>query len=148
VKDAASEMGEIKLWRMAMKPGKPLAFGLLNSCVFFGLPGNPVSVMATFYQFVLPAMRKMTAQKYCEPLVMLARCTESLNKSPGRMEFQRGILSSDGQGRWQVSTTGRQGSHVLSSMSKANCFILLPAESSGLAQGETALVQPFVDFSY
>lgn len=148
VKDAANELGEIKLWRMAMKPGKPLAFGMLNSCVFFGLPGNPVSVMATFYQFVLPAIRKMTLQRYCEPLVMRARCTESLSKLPGRMEFQRGILTSDGQGRWQVSTTGRQGSHVLSSMSKANCFILLPAESSGLAQGETALVQPFVDFSY
>ena len=147
VTETLGELGEISFWRMAMKPGKPLAFGHLGNAVFFGLPGNPVSVMATFYQFVLPAIRKMTGQQALEPLLIQARSVQDLKKAPGRMEFQRGILQRGADGQWQVSTTGIQGSHVLSSMSRANCFILLPAEGAGATQGDLVTVQPFQDFS-
>jgi len=146
VTETLGELGEISFWRMAMKPGKPLAFGRLGEAVFFGLPGNPVSVMATFYQFVLPAIRKMIGERTREPLLIKARSAHSLKKAPGRMEFQRGILEPGADGLWNVSTTGLQGSHLLSSMSKANCFILLPAESAGASEGELVTVQPFLDF--
>jgi molybdopterin molybdotransferase len=146
VTETLGELGEVSLWRMAMKPGKPLAFGRLGKALFFGLPGNPVSVMATFYQFVLPAIRKMAGEPAREPLLIQARCTHELKKAPGRMEFQRGVLKPAPAGQWQVSTTGTQGSHLLSSMSKANCFILLAAESAGADKGELVTVQPFIDF--
>jgi len=146
VTEMLDELGEISFWRMAMKPGKPLAFGRLDKAVFFGLPGNPVSVMATFYQFVLPAIRQMTGEQAREPLLIQARSTQPLNKAPGRMEFQRGILQRGADGQWQVATTGLQGSHVLRSMSEANCFILLPAQDAGAAAGDLVTVQPFQDF--
>jgi molybdopterin molybdotransferase len=142
-----AELGEINFWRMAAKPGKPLAFGRLLRAWFFGLPGNPVSVMATFYQFVLPAIRKMQGETARPPLIMQVRSGETLKKAPGRMEFQRGILHRDEQGEWTVTSSGGQGSHLLSSMSRANCFILLPAESTGAQPGETVSVQPFCDFT-
>jgi molybdopterin molybdotransferase len=146
VTETLSELGQLSFWRMAMKPGKPLAFGQLGNAVFFGLPGNPVSVMATFYQFVLPAIRKMSGERTREPLLLQARSVRQLTKAPGRTEFQRGILTANSEGEWEVSTTGTQGSHVLSSMSKANCFIVLPAESTGARKGELVTVQPFLDF--
>lgn len=146
VTETLEELGEINFWRMAMKPGKPLAFGKLGDAVFFGLPGNPVSAMVTFYQFVLPAIRRMSGAQPRDPLVFEARCANPLKKAPGRMEFQRGILQRSADGNQEVSTTGLQGSHVLSSMSLANCFILLPAESSGAGEGDSVLVQPFSDF--
>lgn len=147
VTETLRELGEIDFWRMAMKPGKPLAFGRLQRAWFFGLPGNPVSVMATFYQFVLPAIRKLQGETPRPPLVLQARCTEPLRKSRGRMEFQRGILCQDAQGEWTVASTGKQGSHLLSSMSRANCFILLTAESAGAEAGDLVSVQPFCDFA-
>lgn len=146
VTETLKELGEINFWRMAMKPGKPLAFGKLGDAVFFGLPGNPVSVMVTFYQFVLPAIRRMRGEQARDPLLFEARCANSLKKAAGRAEFQRGILQRDADGSWVVSTTGLQGSHVLSSMSHANCFILLAAENTGVSEGDSVLVQPFSDF--
>jgi molybdopterin molybdotransferase len=146
VTDTLAELGRVDLWRMAMKPGKPLAFGQLGKAVFFGLPGNPVSVMATFYQFVLPSIAKMTGARPRDPLLIQARTRQAVKKAPGRMEFQRGVLTPGSDGVWQVSSTGMQGSHMLSSMSAANCFILLPPESSGAAAGELVSVQPFLDF--
>jgi len=146
VTETLEELGEINFWRMAMKPGKPLAFGSLGDAVFFGLPGNPVSAMVTFYQFVLPAIRKMRGELPRAPLIFEARCANPLKKAPGRTEFQRGILEREADGSWKVSTTGLQGSHVLSSMSRANCFILLDAESTGADQGDSVRVQPFSDF--
>ncbi|HFD79933.1 MAG TPA: molybdopterin molybdenumtransferase MoeA [Gammaproteobacteria bacterium] len=148
VTETLAELGQIDFWRMAMKPGKPLAFGRLGAAVFFGLPGNPVSAMVTFYQFVLPAIRKMSGEKARAPLLLQARCAGDLRKAPGRMEFQRGILQTAADGSLEVSTTGLQGSHVLSSMSRANCFIHLPAESSGAHRGEMVTVQPFADLGY
>jgi len=145
VTETLGELGEINFWRMAMKPGKPLAFGQLGNAVFFGLPGNPVSAMVTFYQFVLPAIRKMTGETLRDPLLVQARCAVDLKKAPGRMEFQRGILQMGKDGALSVSTTGMQGSHLLSSMSRANCFIHLPAENAGVQAGEWVSVQPFTD---
>jgi molybdopterin molybdotransferase len=147
VMETLAELGEINFWRMAMKPGKPLAFGRLDKAIFFGLPGNPVSAMVTFYQFVLPALRKMAGQNARDPLLLQARCSTELKKAPGRMEFQRGVLHRDADGNWSVSTTGLQGSHVLRSMSKANCFIHLPAENSGASAGDMVTVQPFLDLN-
>jgi molybdopterin molybdotransferase len=146
VTDVLGELGEISFWRMAVKPGKPLAFGRVGKAVFFGLPGNPVSVMATFYQFVLPAVRKMAGEPAREAFLLRARCADVLEKAPGRMEFQRGILEPDAEGGWRVSTAGRQGSHLLSTMSRANCFIHLAADSSGSKVGDMVTVQPFLDF--
>jgi len=146
ITETLQELGEVNFWRMAMKPGKPLAFGRVEQAYFFGLPGNPVSVMATFYQFVLPAIRKLSGENAREPLLIEVRAAEAFRKAPGRMEFQRGILSRDAGGDWVVSSAGGQGSHQLSSMSKANCFILLAADSRGVDAGEPVTVQPFCDF--
>ncbi len=145
VTETLGELGEINFWRMAMKPGKPLAFGQLDNAVFFGLPGNPVSAMVTFYQFVLPAIRKMSGETQRDPLLVPARCAVDLKKAPGRMEFQRGILQREKDGSLSVSTTGMQGSHLLTSMSRANCFIHLPEESAGARVGDWVSVQPFLD---
>lgn len=146
VTETLQELGEINFWRMAVKPGKPVAFGRLQQAWFFGLPGNPVSVVASFYQFVLPAIRKMQGESPRTPLIIPARSAGALRKSPGRMEFQRGVLARDDQGQWQVTSSGRQGSHLLTSMTRANCFILLPADSAGVEPGEVVDVQPFCDF--
>jgi molybdopterin molybdotransferase len=143
VKLTLDELGQVDFWKIAMKPGKPLAFGRLGNAVFFGLPGNPVSVMATFYQFAQPALQKMQGMTATPALTVKVPCAVALRKQPGRLEYQRGVLQHDGQGKLSVTSTGRQGSHVLSSMSKSNCFIILPAECAGVAAGEPVEVQPF-----
>ncbi len=143
VKQTLDELGKVEFWRMKMKPGKPLAAGRLGDALFFGLPGNPVSVMATFYQFVQPALLRMAGALPEEPLILKVRTAERLKKSPGRLEYQRGRLRRGADGEWEVVSTGRQGSHVLTSMSRADCFIILPAESGDVAAGETVEVQPF-----
>lgn len=143
VKQTLDELGQVDFWKIAMKPGKPLAFGKLGGALFFGLPGNPVSVMATFYQFVQPALQKMQGMNALPALTLKVPCAVALKKQPGRLEYQRGILQHDDQGNLTVTTTGRQGSHVLSSMSKSNCFIILPAECAGVPAGDLVEVQPF-----
>ncbi len=136
-------IGKINFWKLAMKPGKPLTFGKIKNAVFFGLPGNPVSAMVTFYQFVQPALQHMMGQDKVTPVRITVPCVSSLKKHPGRMDFQRGILENDEQGRLVVRSTGKQGSGILSSMSQANCFIILPVESGNVAAGSEVLVEPF-----
>lgn len=143
VKATLDKLGRVDFWRIAMKPGKPLAFGRLGRAAFFGLPGNPVSAMATFYQVVRPALMHLSGVSGEETLRLRATAAERLKKSPGRQDFQRGILDSGKDGRLTVRSTGMQGSHVLSSMSRANCFIVLPAESGDVEAGEEVEVQPF-----
>ena len=143
VKDALEALGEVSLWKVAMKPGRPLAFGKVGNAAFFGLPGNPVSAMVTFYQFVLPALNKAMGNNDIGSLSFQVTCLSYLKKRPGRVEYQRGILSRDNSGELVVSNTGGQGSGILSSMAKANCFIILPLESDGVSPGETVEVQPF-----
>ncbi|MDM8567655.1 molybdopterin molybdotransferase MoeA [Candidatus Halobeggiatoa sp. HSG11] len=143
VTDTLQRLGKVNFWKVAMKPGKPLTFGELKGCAFFGLPGNPVSAIVTFYQFVQPALRYMMGQTNLNPVRVPAKCLSYLKKHPGRMEFQRGILTTDEQGKLLVSSTGKQGSGVLSSMSQANCFIVLPRDCGNVEVGNEVLVEPF-----
>jgi len=143
VKETLDTLGRVAFWKVAMKPGRPLAFGRVKNACFFGLPGNPVSVMVTFYQFVQPALRKLMGETHTETVTVQAVSASKLKKRPGRLEFQRGVLERDGNGRLTVKKTGAQGSGILSSMSRANCFIVLPTESSTVEAGTMVDVQPF-----
>lgn len=143
VTETLRKIGEVGFWKVAMKPGRPLAFGKVGNAWFFGLPGNPVSVMVTFYQFVLPALRKLAGERPREPFTFMVPCRSRLKKRPGRVEFQRGVLARDGNGQLTVGRTGPQGSGILSSMSEANCFIILPMDSAGVEPGTLVEVQPF-----
>jgi molybdopterin molybdotransferase len=137
------KIGQIHFWKIAMKPGRPLTFGKIQQAVFFGLPGNPVSVMGTFYQFVQPALRYMQGQQKVPVLRFQVPCLSPLKKLQGRVEFQRGILVPNEQGELSVRSTGKQGSSLLSSVSQANCFIVLPVECSSVAVGDKVWVEPF-----
>jgi molybdopterin molybdotransferase len=143
-KAALQSTGEIRFWKIAIKPGRPLAFGNINNCIFFGLPGNPVAVMVTFYQFVLPALEKMLGIKN-KPIapIFLAQTTEDLRKKPGRTEIQRGIIEQNANGVWTAKTTGKQGSGILRSMSLANAFIILDHDQTAVKAGDWVKVQPF-----
>jgi molybdopterin molybdotransferase len=142
VKQLLDKLGEVLFWKIAMKPGRPLAYGKIGGAHFFGLPGNPVSVMVTFYEFVRDALLVLQGRAGVEPVPLFkATLAASIRKAPGRTEFQRGILSRDETGGWQVRTTGDQGSGILSSMSHANCFIVLGAETGNVAAGEAVDVQ-------
>ena len=143
VKDVLEELGQVAFWKVAIKPGRPLAFGHLDRASFFGLPGNPVSVMVTFYQFVRPALLRMAGGADSPPLALKVPVSTPLRKRPGRVEYQRGVLSRDDQGRHAVARTGAQGSGILTSMSKANCFIVLPLEQGRVEAGELVEVLPF-----
>jgi molybdopterin molybdotransferase len=143
-KSALAEVGTIELWKVAIKPGRPFAFGRIQDVPFFGLPGNPVAVMVTFYLFVLPALEKIMGitEKLLAP-TLSAVSTDRIRKKSGRTEIQRGILHRSEEGRWQVRTTGKQGSGILRSMSLANAFIILPHEGGSIEPGDTVTVQPF-----
>ena len=143
VKQTLDELGQVDFWRIAMKPGKPLAFGQMGQAIFFGLPGNPVSVMATFYQFVQPALRGMMGETRDHAPTLSLPTETPLDKAPGRTDFQRARLVRGADGQWRVNSTGLQGSHVLTSMSQADCFVILPADCTGVAAGELVEVQPF-----
>lgn len=143
VKQTLEKLGQINFWKIAMKPGKPLAFGTLGDSLFFGLPGNPVAVIATFYQFVQPALKRMKGQDIVLPLMIKAKTTEFLKKRPGRTDFQRGILEQSETGTLTVRSAGTQASHVLTAMSRANCFIVIPEECGSIDTGEMVDVQPF-----
>ena len=143
IKEILAKLGQVDFWKVAIKPGRPLAFGHVGDAVFFGLPGNPVSVMVTFYEFVMPALRKMIGEDDTGILTLKARCDSRLKKRPGRVEYQRGILRSDDDGNLVVAKTGAQGSGILTSMSQANCFIILPIDSSGIEPGMYVDIQPF-----
>lgn len=143
IKDILEEIGNVGFWKIAMKPGRPLTYGRVNNARFFGLPGNPVSAMVTFYQFVQPALQKMANAVVSKPLILKATCHSTLRKRPGRFEYQRGIYDQDNEGNISVTATGQQGSGILSSMSQANCFILLSVESSGVSKGDEIDIQPF-----
>jgi len=136
--------GGVTLWKVAMKPGRPLSFGLLDGEVpWFGLPGNPVSAALTTLLFVIPALRYSQGLPNPPLRVLSAKCENCLTKIAGRVEFQRGILSTDDTGRFNVTTTGLQDSHVLTSLATANCFIRLPIESTGIKSGESVDVIPY-----
>jgi len=146
IKEILASSGQVNFWKLAIKPGKPMVFGNLGTCHFFGLPGNPVSVIVTFQQIVAPALRQISGAPTYKPLRMTATCTHVLKKIPGRMEWQRGILTHGDGGDFSVSSSGGQGSHILGSMSRANCFIILPVECDGIKAGDKVTVEPFGRF--
>lgn len=134
--------GQVMFWKVSMKPGRPLAYGKVGNAHYFGLPGNPVAVMVTFYQFVRDALLRLMGQSTPVPLPMFqVQCTQPIRKLTGRTEFQRGILFTDTDGIWRVKPTGAQGSSLLSSMSLANCFIVLDDSVGNLDAGAIVQVQ-------
>ena len=142
VKQLLDKLGEVLFWKIAMKPGRPLAYGRIGGAHFFGLPGNPVSVMVTFYQFVRDALLILQGQRDVAPLpTFRVPLSAPIKKVPGRTEFQRGILTANASGAWSVRTTGDQGSGILSSMSQANCFIILGSDTGNVAAAELVEVQ-------
>ena len=143
VKETLEKLGEVNFWKIAMKPGRPLAFGKIKNTWFFGLPGNPVSVMATFYQLVQPALLRLMGLSKTSDILFKVPCASRLKKAPGRVEFQRGILERDATDQLTVRSTGEQGSGILSSMSEANCFIVLPMEADTVEAGTWVDVQLF-----
>ncbi len=143
IRTVLAELGEVGFWKVSIKPGKPLAFGRLGDAVFFGLPGNPVSVMVTFYKVVQPALMRLRGEMPQPTLQLRARATAPLRKKPGRREFQRGRLFNDESGALCVEPASHQGSGVLRSMSEANCFIVLSEETGALPEGSDVVVEPF-----
>jgi molybdopterin molybdotransferase len=142
VKDMMTKLGEVVFWKIAMKPGRPLAYGKIGGAHFFGLPGNPVSVMATFYQFVRDALLVLAGANPVAPIPTFpARLAAKIRKAPGRTEFQRGILARGADGQLEVKPTGEQGSGILKSMSDANCFIVLGDEVGNVEPGVMVQVQ-------
>jgi len=144
VKETLEKLGDMSFWKIAMKPGRPVTFGHIDDAVFFGLPGNPVSVMVTYFQFVRPALLKMAGETGAPGAFTLrAHTATALRKRPGRYEFQRGVLEQSAPGEFTVRSAGAQGSGILRSMSEANCFILLDPDRTRVEVGEEVVVQPF-----
>lgn len=143
IRELTSRLGNIEFWKLNIKPGRPMAFGRIGDAWLFGLPGNPVAVMVTFYQVVLDAIYKLMG---CSPMperpLFKVPCVSAITKSQARREFMRGRLFVD-NGVWKVQLEGNQGSGILSSMSSANCFIVLPETSSDIKAGDLVDVQPF-----
>jgi len=148
VRQVLEKIGSVDLWKIAMKPGRPLTFGFSNEDqAYFGLPGNPVSAALTTLLFVKPALRYVLGmeKKTYPPMYLPLSC--DLHKLPGRVEYQRAIMSEDSQGDWTVGTTGLQDSHVLTSLHKANCLVELAIGSIGAKTGDSVRVIPFTHFS-
>ncbi len=143
IKDVLTELGSIGFWKLAIKPGKPFAFGKLPNSVFFGLPGNPVSAMVTLYQLAVPAMAAMSGLKAKAPIRFNALAAQRLKKAAGRTDFQRATYSVDDKGQLVVNSTGSQGSGVFSSMSQSNCFIVLEQDRGNVEAGETVTIEPY-----
>lgn len=146
-KKIMAQLGEVMFWKIAMRPGRPLAFGRITSngrsAWLFGLPGNPVAVMVSFYFFARVALLRMMGAGDAPLFLQRVAVQSAIRKKPGRTEYQRGILSHDAQGRPQVRITGSQGSGILRSMSEANCMVVLQHESGNVAAGDMVDVLPF-----
>jgi molybdopterin molybdotransferase len=143
-RELLGRLGEVLFWKIAMRPGRPMAVGRIGNAHFFGLPGNPVAVMVTFYGFVRDALLALAGRTddWELPVLQVPSAT-ALRKKPGRTEFQRGILARGDDGRWSVRITGQQGSGVLRSMSEANCFIVLEHDRGDVKAGDLVSVQLF-----
>jgi molybdopterin molybdotransferase len=148
----AGHSGGVAFWRIAMRPGRPMAVGRIvattqageeRSAVLFGLPGNPVAVMVTFLAFVRPALLQMMGARTTAPPLLRARSTEAIRKKAGRTEYQRGTVTKDANGVLRVATTGNQGSGVLSSMVQANGLIVLHHAQGNVAVGDEVDVMMF-----
>lgn len=142
-----AQLGDIAFWKIAMRPGRPLAFGSITAngkrALLFGMPGNPVATMVSFYFFVRPALLQMMGAVAAPLPLLRARSESIMRKKPGRTEYQRGILSLDSNGAPQVRITGAQGSGILRSMSEANCMVVLPHEGGNVNVGDEVSVIVF-----
>ena len=144
IKDVVNSLGDINFWKVAVKPGRPLAFGKIKDTIFFGLPGNPVSVMVTFLIFVLPCIKLLMGEKH--NLEFESAISESeLKKRKGRAEFQRGIIYEKNNKNY-VKTVGEQGSGILSSMTRANCLIYLPVEQGKVKLNDKVQILMFKEY--
>ena len=130
------QLGDVAFWKIAMRPGRPMAVGRIGSSVLFGLPGNPVAVMVTFLAFVRPALLRMMGARAEALPVLRAKSLQALRKKPGRTEYQRGTVSRDAQGQWVVQIIGNQGSGVLRSMVEGNGLIVLHHGQGHVAAGD------------
>lgn len=143
VREILAKLGQVKFWKLNIKPGRPMAFGRIGQAWLFGLPGNPVAVMVSYTQFALDALRRLSGQ---DPLpqrpLLTVVAANPIKKQPGRREYLRGAIAAV-DGHWQVKTTGNQGSGVLRSMSEANCFVILPEDCAGVQAGDSVQVQLF-----
>jgi len=146
-KQIMARLGDVTFWKIAMRPGRPMAFGRIASngrdALLFGLPGNPVAVMVTFYHFVRAALHRQMGAHVAPLPLMRVRSSVAIRKKPGRTEYQRGILAPAPDGGWEVRVTGQQGSGVLRSMSEANCFIVLAHEQGSVSAGDMVDVMLF-----
>ncbi|HDR1450500.1 TPA: molybdopterin molybdotransferase MoeA [Pasteurella multocida] len=143
-KKVLEKVGQVNFWKIAMKPGKPFAFGRLKNAWFCGLPGNPVSALATFYQLVQPVIAKLSGySQWKAPQRLTAIAATKMKKAPGRLDFQRGFYQVHAQGQIEVQPVGFQGSHLFSSFVKSNCFIVLERERGNVEAGETVTIEPF-----
>jgi molybdopterin molybdotransferase len=145
-----ARLGDVTFWKIAMRPGRPMAFGRIHadgpdahSALLFGLPGNPVAVMVTFYHFVRAALHRLMGASVPALPLLRVRSAQAIRKKPGRTEYQRGILARASDGQWEVRITGQQGSGVLRSMSEANCFIVLGHEQDSVKAGDAVEVMLF-----
>ncbi|MBE2894142.1 molybdopterin molybdotransferase MoeA [Spirabiliibacterium falconis] len=145
-KEVLEQLGEINFWKLAIKPGKPFAFGKLDHAWFCGLPGNPVSALVTFYQLVQPVLARLTGfSQWQLPPQLPAIASEPMKKSPGRLDFQRGHYQLNAQGQLEVRPVGFQGSHMFSSFVQSNCLIVLERERGNVGTGEYVMIEPFSD---
>lgn len=142
-KNVLEKVGTVNFWKLAIKPGKPFAFGKLENAWFCGLPGNPVSALVTFYQLVQPVIAKLSGSIYQRPQPLPAIATTNMKKSAGRLDFQRGFYHLNQQGQIEVQPVGFQGSHLFSAFVKANCFIVLEKDRGNVNAGETVTIEPF-----
>ncbi|MGC6407981.1 molybdopterin molybdotransferase MoeA [Bisgaard Taxon 45] len=143
-KTVLEKIGQVNFWKIAMKPGKPFAFGQLDKAWFCGLPGNPVSALVTFYQLVQPMIAKLSGHRQWKaPQRFSAIAATKMKKAPGRLDFQRGVYHVNEAGQIEVQPVGFQGSHLFSSFVKSNCFIVLERERGNVETGETVTIEPF-----
>jgi molybdopterin molybdotransferase len=152
-KTILDKIGTVGFWKVAIKPGKPFAFGTIghlengntngSGSYFFGLPGNPVSATVTFHQLALPVLRQLAGETLKDDVTLEVIAQQNIRKSPGRTDFQRGNLVTDDRGNTGVTTTGSQGSGILSSISNADCYLVLEKDHGNYETGDTVTVKPF-----
>jgi molybdopterin molybdotransferase len=142
VRAALDRVGKLEFWRLALKPGKPLAYGRIDAARFFGLPGNPVSTIVTFLLLVVPVVARLAGNTHVAPLRLRARLTERVPHDPGRAEYQRARFESTSTG-YVVTPTGDQSSNRLASFKDANCLLIVPAERADLEAGSDVELLPF-----
>ena len=143
VRQVVGELGDIRVWKIAIKPGKPFAFGTLPNSLFFGLPGNPVSALVTLEQLAMPALRALQGTRWQPAWTVSARLLAPVRKKPGRAEYQRGVLSQRDDGAFEVMPLAGQGSGLLTSLSRANCYLVLDQDQGRMDTGAPVRVQPF-----